>query len=201
MAAGHARQSSMAAGQSSMAAGRAGHVTSSMAAQIAGKSLPDSSRVCCRCNRNGRCRNCACCKERRRCVSCLPGRLGRCENYGVTSSSDESVFEKDSEDEPGTDDASEASDVAPSSGGECSPSFDVNNSQGFDAVGESDGPSSLCDFLPPFNMMCEPNFLWGDVTGEFFAHSVTCCYDEVVHWRKALFKIPLAKCGRAFVAE
>ena len=50
-------------------------------------------------------------------------------------------------------------------------------------------------------MMCEPNFLWGDVTGEFFAHSVTCCYDEVVHWRKALFKIPLAKCGRAFVAE
>ena len=153
-----------------------------MAAQIAGKSLPDSSRVCCRCNRNGRCRNCACCKERRRCVSCLPGRLGRCENYGVTSSSDESVFEKDSEDEPGTEDASEASDVAPSSGGECSPSFDANNSQGFDAVGESDGPSSLCDFLPPFNMMCEPNFLWGDVTGEFFAHSVTCCYDEVVHW-------------------
>ena len=80
------------------------------------------------------CGNCACCKERRRCVSCLPGRLGRCENYGVTSSSDESVFEKDSEDEPGTDDASEASDVAPSSGGECSPSFDANNSQGFDAV-------------------------------------------------------------------
>ena len=80
-------------------------------------------------------------RERRRCVSCLPGRLGRCENYGVTSGSDESVFEKDSEDEPGTDDASEASDVAPSSGGECSPSFDANNSQGFDAVGESDGPS------------------------------------------------------------
>ena len=49
--------------------------------------------------------------------------------------------------------------------------------------------------------MCAPNFIWGDVPGESFVHSVTCCYDKVVHWRKVLFKIPQAKCGRAFVAE
>ena len=49
--------------------------------------------------------------------------------------------------------------------------------------------------------MCDPNFIWGDVAGESFVHSVTCCYDEVVHWREVLFKIPQAKCGRAFVAE
>ena len=48
--------------------------------------------------------------------------------------------------------------------------------------------------------MCSEFYL-GDVFGEIFAHSVTCCYDVFVHWRKPLFKIPLAMCGRAFVTE
>ena len=41
-------------------------------------------RDCCRCNRGGRCRNCSCRKNGSQCSSCLPGRLGRCENQGVT---------------------------------------------------------------------------------------------------------------------
>ena len=49
--------------------------------------------------------------------------------------------------------------------------------------------------------MRAPNFIWGDASDETFAHIVTCCYDEVVHWTKSLFKIPLAKCGGAFVTE
>ena len=60
----------------------------SMATQNAGTSLPNSSRACCCCNRNGRCQNCACCKGHRHCVSSLPGRLGRCENYGTSSAND-----------------------------------------------------------------------------------------------------------------
>ena len=68
------------------------------------------------------------------------------------------------------------------------------------SVGVADAPSSF-SFLPPFNVVGAPNFTWGDVPGESFVHSVTCCYDEVVHWRKVLFRIPQAKCGRAFVAE
>ena len=67
-------------------------------------------------------------------------------------------------------------------------------------VSVADAPP-FSSFLPSFNMMCAPNFRWGDVPGESFVHNVTCCYDEVVHWRKVLFRIPLAKCGRAFVAE
>ena len=69
------------------------------------------------------------------------------------------------------------------------------------SVGVADTPSSSFSFLPPFNVMCAPNFVWGDVPGESFVHSVTCCYNEVVYWRKVLFRIPQAKCGRAFVAE
>jgi len=76
-----------------------------------------------------------------------------------------------------------------------------DNAAGFDDVSVVNGPSSYSDFLPSFNTICAPNFMWGDVDGESFVHCVTCCYDEVIHWKKLLFKIPLAKCGRAFVAE
>jgi len=30
---------------------------------------------------------------------------------------------------------------------------------------------------------------------------VCCCYDEVIHWRKVLFKLPSGKSGKAFVFE
>ena len=35
---------------------------------------------CCRCNKTGKCRNCACVKAGSKCHSCLPSRLGNCEN-------------------------------------------------------------------------------------------------------------------------
>ena len=68
-------------------------------------------------------------------------------------------------------------------------------------VGVADNYSSLWIHFLLFDVMCALNFIWGDVSGETFAASVTCCYDKVVHWRKSLFKIPLAKCGRAFATE
>ena len=37
------------------------------------------SVVCCRCNASGRCKNCACKKAGRECLSCLPRRRGQCE--------------------------------------------------------------------------------------------------------------------------
>ena len=36
--------------------------------------------ACCRCNKAGRCGNCACVKAGRFCQNCLPGRLGKCVN-------------------------------------------------------------------------------------------------------------------------
>ena len=159
------------------------HVIGSMATQNAGTGLPDSSRACCRCNRNGRCRNCFCCKGRRRCVSCLTGRLGRCENYGASSAYDSEDNPTDSEN-----DNDVLNDASPSSSSESLSNYSAN-------VGVADVPSCSFSFLPPFNVMCAPNFIWGDVPGESFVHSVTCCYDEAVHWRKVLFRIPQAKCG------
>ena len=49
--------------------------------------------------------------------------------------------------------------------------------------------------------MSTPSFVWGEVDGDSFLHSVACCYDEVIHWRKILFRLPSGKSGRAFVSE
>ena len=36
--------------------------------------------VCCRCNRQGKCKNCLCVKQGRVCTNCLPSRAGGCQN-------------------------------------------------------------------------------------------------------------------------
>ena len=93
------------------------------------------------------------------------------ENYGASSANDSEDNSTDSENDNGVFD-----DASPSSGSE----FQSNCSA---KVGMADAPSSF-SFLPPFNVVGAPNFTWGDVPGESFVHGVTCCYDEVVHWRK-----------------
>ncbi len=41
--------------------------------------------VCCKCNRSGHCRNCACVKAGKTCQSCLPSRLIQCTNINPQS--------------------------------------------------------------------------------------------------------------------
>ena len=55
--------------------------------------------------------------------------------------------------------------------------------------------------LPPFSTIQAPNFQWGNMDGETFAHSISCCYPEIVHWKKNLFKIPSGKLGIRLVNE
>ena len=42
--------------------------------------------ACCKCNRTGLCRSCACVKARRLCESCLPSKLGNCANTSTAIS-------------------------------------------------------------------------------------------------------------------
>ena len=125
--------------------------------QSTGTFSTDSSCVCFRCNRTGRCRNCACCKQGRLCVNCLPSRLERCENVDATfDSSLSSVYSDDD-----------------------SPS---------NQVGVTATPD--VQSLPCYELLRAPNFVWGDIPGDSFVNSVSCCYDEVVHSRKHLFYLP-----------
>jgi len=65
----------------------------------------------------------------------------------------------------------------------------------------SESPPSDVSLLPEFLLISAPTFVWGDIDEESFVHSMCCCYDEVIHWRKVLFKLPSGKSGRAFVSE
>lgn len=61
-------------------------------------------------------------------------------------------------------------------------------------------PSPTVD-LPEPVPMARPVFQWGTVSGEEFVRVVDSVYDEVVHWRRNLFKVPSGKEGKAFVSE
>ena len=52
--------------------------------------------------------------------------------------------------------------------------------------------------LPDYITMAEPSFVWGDVDGP---QAIWSCYDEVVHWKRNLFKIPTGKTDTACVRE
>ena len=46
-----------------------------------------------------------------------------------------------------------------------------------------------------------PNKNWKNFSGKEFAELITKTYDEVIHWRKNLFKVPSGKAGKDFITE
>ena len=44
-------------------------------------------------------------------------------------------------------------------------------------------------------------FLWDAIEGESFIQAIKKCYEEIVHWKKNLFKVPSGKAGKVFVRE
>ena len=46
-----------------------------------------------------------------------------------------------------------------------------------------------------------PNFVWGSWKGEQFCKKIDDCYDEMVTWKRNIFKVPSGKQGQAFVKK
>lgn len=56
--------------------------------------------------------------------------------------------------------------------------------------------------LPEFSKLPDPqNFFWGTRDGPSFTQDINDAYDEIVHWRRNIFKIPSGKAGKMFVRE
>ena len=55
--------------------------------------------------------------------------------------------------------------------------------------------------LPRHPPLSQPSFMWGGIPGSTFSTCVTCAYDEVVHWRRNLFSVPVGRAGTQFVHE
>ena len=43
--------------------------------------------------------------------------------------------------------------------------------------------------------------MWGKNDGNITCTQLTTCYNEVVHWKRNLFRVPIGKTGDAFVSE
>ncbi len=52
-----------------------------------------------------------------------------------------------------------------------------------------------------YTPISEPNFMWGCEDSQNFKGDLNRIYDEAVHWRRNLFKVPSGKPGKSFVCE
>ena len=139
---------------------------------------------CCRCSRNGRCKNCCCVKMGRKCTGCLPLSLGCCQNRGdrveynasTTDSANQGDLRQDS-----TNNIERPHEPPASS------TRRMNDLPGFPTP------------LPPYLPSNQPNAWWGNHTGESLTQEINSCYESMGHWKKFLFSVPRGTEGENFV--
>ena len=53
--------------------------------------------------------------------------------------------------------------------------------------------------LPSYEPDPLPTTKWHDYTAEQFVNLINSTYDDIIHWRKNLFKLPNGKAGCLFI--
>ena len=142
--------------------------------------------TCCRCNRTGKCQNCACVKEGKECDNCLPGRLGRCGNRVINAAADKTHTQTST---PNNAHSSLRQPSIESSHQLYHHQNNVMREQEEELDSNLTKENNKESPLPPFQPASEPSFV------------IDACYKEVVHWRRNYFMIPSGKAGKDFVTE
>ena len=70
-----------------------------------------------------------------------------------------------------------------------------------DATPSLEGTTLPTSDLPEYVHASAPNFRWGDIEGEELCNRIDRCYEEIVHWKRNLFKVPSGRAGKAFARE
>ena len=173
---------------------------------------------CCRCNGNGRCKGCICVRGGKACTNCTPSRSGRCENFDGAATRNGILLAEHEQPEltrMDEDHLNERMEMGEESAeryeslgmvvDESSPfpNNSIPNAEFINAQSTNNPVPSMLPGtqLPPFEDAASPNFLWGEIDGESFAHEIECCYAEIVHWRQNRFKLPSGNAGKSFVRE
>ncbi len=128
----------------------------------------------------GRCRNCSCVKAGNPCQNCFPSRLGYCSN----SSPPIPAISLTVTTQPLADPAPQPQQEVPQQN---VPQQTVENNP------DHRHP------LPNYTATPIPNFCWGDMDRNQFTCMVDQCYNQIVHWKRNLFKVPSGKAGIFFV--
>ena len=50
-------------------------------------------------------------------------------------------------------------------------------------------------------MSQEPSFMWGEIDGITFTNNLNSAYEEIMKWRRNIFRIPYGHAGKSFVSE
>ena len=154
--------------------------------------------ACCRCNRTGSCRGCACVKAGKPCTNCLPSKMGTCLNVSATPatstttgtpSTPGTVSFSATAQVPVTPSASHELGMYPPSRSEM-PDTHVTSATVSDLHQHQHSSNSCPPQLPTFQRMSTPAFSWGNLSAEDFAHALEATYSEVVHWKLNSFKVP-----------
>ena len=170
--------------------------------------------VCCKCNRTGHCRNCACVKAKKTCDSCLPCRLGQCQNTccqnnSLITSATDAAYQPRAVQSASEPNASRATSTLMTSSGPSilprdlnsppSPSPATDNTTSSQSI-HSASPNGISE-LPNFIPSQKPTFLWGNCGSDQFIRELDECYCEVVHWKPNHLKLLSGKAGKSVVAE
>ena len=124
------------------------------------KSSSSVSGSCCRCNKPGKCRSCACVKVKASCC-CTDCRLGHCRNASPITAVTLTALPA----------------IAISS-----PTFATAFPSDPPRSTEPDPPSPQCEeFLPSFKVSTDPAFLWCALNRTTFNDLITLRYQKVVH--------------------
>ena len=144
--------------------------------------------ACCRCNRFSSCKNYACVKAGRLCLSCLPSGLGKIANstgpiQGPTS-------------HQGTRAAVSDISLSPPRG-VVEEAVDVDVDEDTDSIAhEGELPPEWP--LPPLQ---EHNFVWGSLEGVRFINVINMACEKVIYWPANLFLLPHGASGISFTSE
>ena len=174
--------------------------------------------ICCRCNARGRCKNCSCKKSGRDCSGCLPHHHGLCTNQrssrvsppslpldSIASPPNDTLSATNSESFSNLSPAAAtdaAATVTPATSSYPPSEADVTIDHAAQIHNDTTPPMDCSPLqLPSFPPIHSNSFCWGERDGDSVAHSIQHCYDEVVHWKRNIFKIPSGKAGKAFVRE
>ena len=160
--------------------------------------------VCCRCNRSGYCKGCACVKANKTCDNCLPSKLGHCANRSTTNRDSSVTVGNSLQQDQSTvnsaiDDEGEPPPGDPNTAPHC---VNTNiNPSGLQLIDSNSDPPNPDPILPVYPPMNSPTFTWGNLSGSELVTLLEAIYAEVVHWRRNCFPVPFGKAGRDFVTE
>ena len=157
--------------------------------------------TCCRCNRTGRCRNCACAKSGKPCQNCLPQRLGNCANTVQTQPSISAVTDLIMKPSSSTQNS------APQIADSLATLQELPSPTTLTNIPVS--PPHLCHtdaaenelMLPQATPLADPTFTWSEYDSIYFTNNLNAAFAEAVHWKMNLFKVPYGKVGKSFVFE